>query len=109
MRGYECVFDEFHSQLRVSVAIYMSSCYQLLRSLNLPDDKISELLEQRKKEAWSDPKLQKAIEIRLGDNYETYVSAVKYLDKRITLFGRKLKLDDDLKERIFDGPKAIIS
>src|SRR5688572_29586165 len=97
MRDFECVFDDFHSQLEVSVGIYLNSCYQLLGPLNLPDHQLIELLDMRKKEAWSDPKLQVAIEKRLGDNYKRYIAAVKNLDKRVSLFCRKLKLRDDLK------------
>jgi hypothetical protein len=102
MRDFEGVFDDFHTQLEVSVGIYMNSCYQLLGPLDLTDDQMSELLEQRKVEAWSDPKLQQGIESRLGDNYKRYVSAVRNLDKRISLFCRKLKLNEDMKA----GPRA---
>jgi hypothetical protein len=97
MRDFECVFDDFHTQLETSVAIYMNSCYQLLGPLNLPDDQLSELLGHPKKEAWSDPNLRAALENRLGNNYKVYVSAVEKLNKRISLFCRKLKLDDNMK------------
>lgn len=100
MVAYECVFEDFRTQLETSVGIYMNSCYQLLGPLNLSDDKMKDLLLNRNAQAWSDPDLQKAIANRLGDNYKRYVSAVKNLDKRISLFCRKLKLDDQMKARL---------
>jgi hypothetical protein len=97
MKGYEYVFDDFHTQLELSVGIYTNSCYQLLGPLNLPDHQMHDLLVDRNVEAWSDFDLQKAISIRLGDNYKTYVAAVRQLDKRISLLCRKLKLDAQMK------------
>lgn len=99
MIAYEYIFEDFRTQLEMSVGIYMNSCYHLLGPLDLTDDKMNDLLENRNAQAWSDPDLQNAIANRLGDNYERYVSAVKNLDKRISLFCRKLKLDDQMKVR----------
>jgi hypothetical protein len=97
MMAYEYVFEDFRTQLRLSVGIYTNSCYQLLGPLNLPDAQMNDLLVNRNTQAWSDPGLQKAIAYRLGDNYKTYVSAVKQLNKKIALFYKKLKLDDQMK------------
>lgn len=99
MRDFECVFDDIQTQFAASVGIYMDSCYQLLGPLNLPDSQMNELLDQRKREAWSDPLLEKAIETRLGANFKVYLSLMAKLNKRIMLFCRKLKLNDDLKVR----------
>jgi hypothetical protein len=77
MRDFECIFDDFLTQLEVSVGIYTNSCFELVGPLNLPDDEISSLFDHRRREAWAEPKLQQAIEERLGDNYKRYVSAVK--------------------------------
>ncbi|KAF2242297.1 hypothetical protein BU26DRAFT_584494 [Trematosphaeria pertusa] len=97
MRDYEDVFNDIQSQFGASVSIYMNSCYQLLGPLNLPDQQVIQLLEQRRKAAWSDAQLRRAIESRLGPNYKAYVSLMEKLNKRIELLCKKLKLNDDLK------------
>ena len=103
MRDFECVFDDIQTQFAASVGIYMDSCYQLLGPLNLPDKQMNELLEQRSKNAWTDPTLQKVIESRLGPNYKVYLSLMERLNKRILLFCRKLKLNDDLKAGVLSS------
>lgn len=97
MKDFECVFDDIRIQFAASVTIYMNSCYQLLGPLHLPDNQMTELLDQRKREAWSDSKLQKSVEDRLGPDYKVYISYVKMLNKRILLLCKKLKLDDNLR------------
>jgi len=97
MREYELVFDDIHASFAASVGIYTDSCYQLLRPLNLPDRQMNDLLEERKQEAWSNSELTRALEMRLGSNTKVYISLMDKLNRRILLFCRKLKLDDDLK------------
>ncbi|ORX96345.1 hypothetical protein BCR34DRAFT_619709 [Clohesyomyces aquaticus] len=98
MRDYEDVFNDIQSQFGASVSIYMNSCYQLLGPLNLPDQQVIQLLEQQPtKVNWSDKQLQRGIERRLGPNYKAYISLTEKLNKRIKLFCKKLKLNDDLK------------
>lgn len=101
MRDYEDVFNDIQSQFGASVSIYMNSCYQLLGPLNLPDQQVIQLLEQRRKAAWSDAQLRRAIESRLGPNYKAYVSLMEKLNKRIELLCKKLKLNDDLKVDVY--------
>ncbi|KAF2118797.1 hypothetical protein BDV96DRAFT_568475 [Lophiotrema nucula] len=97
MRDYEIVFDDIRTQFGASMGIYLNSCYQLLAPLNLPDKQLNELLEQRKNTAWADSDLQKSIEGRLGRDYNIFLLLMEKLNKRILLFCRKLKLNDDLK------------
>jgi len=97
MREYEYVFADIHTSFAASVGIYIDSCYILLNSLNLSDSQMKDLLEGRKEDAWKDPQLRKALEKRLGANYEIYLSLVDKLNRRILMFGKKLKLRDDLK------------
>jgi hypothetical protein len=92
MKNYAIVFDDFSTQLDASVGIYMNSCYELLGPLNLPDSQMNELLHKRNPEAWSEPQLQDALKVRLGENYKRYSSLMEKLNKRIFLFCDKLKL-----------------
>ncbi|KAF2865617.1 hypothetical protein BDV95DRAFT_612491 [Massariosphaeria phaeospora] len=97
MRDFEYVFDDIQTQFAASVGIYVNSCYQLLGPLNLPDEQMNELLDERNIRAWSEPKLQSGVQARLGPNTKVYISLMAKLNKRIRLFCKKLKLDDDLK------------
>jgi hypothetical protein len=97
MKEYEYVFVDIHTSFTASMCIYIDSCYMLLGPLNLPNNQMRDLLEERKKDAWKDPELCKGLEKRLGDKCETYLSLVDQLNRRILMFGKKLKLRDDLK------------
>ena len=99
MKEYECVFSDIHTSFTVSVAIYTNSCYHLLSPLNLSDKQMNDLLVERKKEAWKTPQLRKDLEKRLGLSCAIYLSLIDKLNKRILLFCKKLKLNDDLKAR----------
>ncbi|KAF1985809.1 hypothetical protein K402DRAFT_454804 [Aulographum hederae CBS 113979] len=97
MKEYECVFSDIQTSFVASVAIFQNSCYQLLGPLNLSDQQMSDLLLQRSTEAWEAPSLQNDLEKRLGPHYKIYSSLVGKLNRRILLFCKKLKLNDDLK------------
>lgn len=97
MKQYECVFSDIQISFSASVGIYMDSCYQLLNPLNLPDQQMNDLLEERKREAWKSPQLRKDLEKRLGPNFKTYMLLLDKLNRKILLFCKKLKLNDDLK------------
>ena len=97
MKEYECVFDDIHTCFSASVIIFQNSCSQLLRPLNLSDQETFDLLMQRSPSAWKSPGLQNDLEKRLGPNYRIYLSLISKLNRRILLFCKKLKLDDDLK------------
>ena len=99
MKNYELVFVDIRTSFAASVAIYTGSCYKLLSPLNLPDSKLKDLLAERKKEAWEDIALGESLKKRLGDDYMPYKSLVKQLNKRIILFCKKLKLDEDINVR----------
>ena len=97
MKEYECVFNDIQISFAASVGIYMDSCYQLLSPLNLPDQQMNDLLEDRKRGAWKTPQLQKDLEQRLGPKCNIYLSLVDKLNRTILLFCKKLKLNNDLK------------
>ena len=99
MKEYECVFSDIQTSFTASVAIYTNSCYHLLSPLNLSDQQMNDLLVQRKKETWKAPQLQKDLEKRLGSSCAIYLSLIDKLNRRILLFCKKLKLDDNLKAR----------
>lgn len=99
MKEYECVFSDIQTSFSASVAIYMNSCYCLLSSLHLSDEQMNDLLVQRKGEAWSTPQLQKDLEKRLGPSCAIYLLLIDKLNRRILLFGKKLKLTEGLKVR----------
>lgn len=97
MRNYEYVFKDIHTSFTASVGIYMNSCYTLLQPLNLPDNQMKDLLEERKMDVWKDPELHNRLEKRLGVNSKIYLTLIDRLNRRIKMFGKKLRLDDDLK------------
>ena len=97
MMQYECVFSDISISFAASVAIFSNSCFQLLNPLNLPDQRLSELLIDRKPNAWSDEQLHQELKQRLGTNCKIYLSLIDKLNKRIMLFCKKLKLDDKLR------------
>ncbi|KAF2464631.1 uncharacterized protein BDR25DRAFT_307145 [Lindgomyces ingoldianus] len=97
MKDYEMVFSDIHTSFAASVGIYTDSCYQLLSPLNLPDRQMNELLEGRQIDAWSNSELKEALEIRLGSNCKVYLSLMDKLNRRIVMFCKKLRLNDDLK------------
>lgn len=97
MKEYEYVFADIHCSFTASVGIYIDSCYMLLNPLNLPDNQIKTLLEERKEVAWKDPELRKGLEKQLGANCKIYLSLVNKLNRRILMFSKKLKLRTDLK------------
>jgi len=97
MKEYEQVFDETLASFRVSVAIFVDSCYELLGPLNLPDQQMNSLLEKRSTDAWKDSQLQSDIEKRMGSNYHVYLQLLDKLYRRILLFCNKLKLNDNLQ------------
>ena len=99
MKEYECVFSDLQTFFTASVAIYINSCYHLLNSLNLSDQQMNDLLEERKSEAWKTLQLQKDLERRLGPDCKIYILLIDKLNRRIKLFCQKLKLNDDLKAR----------
>ncbi|ORY02185.1 hypothetical protein BCR34DRAFT_605665 [Clohesyomyces aquaticus] len=96
MKSYEMVFDDIHTSFVASMGIYTDSCYQLLYPLSLSDQKMNELLDERKQEAWSSPELGKALQARLGPNLNVYLSLTEKLNRRVLLFCQKLRLDDSL-------------
>jgi hypothetical protein len=96
MKEYEYVFNDIHSSFAASVVIYNESCYMLLNPLNLPDDRIKELFEDRNESAWAEPTLVKALEKRLGRKSKVYLSLVDKLNRRIFLLAKKLKLSASL-------------
>ena len=100
IKEYECIFSDIRISFAASVVIYMDSCYQLLSPLNLPDQQMNDLLEERKREAWKIPQLQKDLEKRLGPKCKIYLSLVDKLNRRILLFCKKLQLNDNLMARI---------
>lgn len=103
MIGYQYVFEDLHSSFLASQAIYLNSCYLLLEPLTLPDNKMQDLIgegnKEQKRVAWSDPNLHSKLQGRLGTNSVPYVSLVRQLNKRITLFAKKLGLQEDLRVR----------
>ena len=102
MQQYECVFDNINCSFAASVLIHRDSCYALLAPLNLPDDQIRDLLEEKDNEkmrqAWRDAELEQKLAKRLGMNCKTYLSFLAKLNRRILLLARKLKL----------GPKFMV-
>ncbi|KAF8249178.1 hypothetical protein K440DRAFT_622544 [Wilcoxina mikolae CBS 423.85] len=96
MREYESVFENLLTAFNTGLAIYRNSCEELLSPLLLPDNKFNDLLENRS-DAWEDSELEMSLKERLGRDYQTYKHAVGRLDKKIILFGKKLKLGKDMR------------
>lgn len=94
MRDYETVFDNLHTRFVTSLSIYRNSCEELLSPLMLSDNKLLELLENPGTASWEDVELGESLRERLGESYRPYKASVKQLDKKIILFGKKLKLDN---------------
>lgn len=97
MWEYESVFENLHSSLVTSLLIYKHSCEQLLNQMMLPESKLYELLEKPAGNAWQDPELNDSLRKRLGATYSPYKTSIKQLNKKVILFGKKLKLDEDLR------------
>lgn len=97
---YENIFENLHSSLVTSLFIYKHSCEQLLNPMTLPDSKLYELLEEPTGNAWQDPELNDGLRKRLGSTYSPYKTSIKQLNKKVILFGKKLKLDEHLRVRI---------
>ncbi|KAF8531431.1 hypothetical protein BDD12DRAFT_800092 [Trichophaea hybrida] len=96
MREYESVFENLLTAFDTGLAIYRNSCEELLSPLSLPDNKFNDLLENRS-DAWEDSELEMSLKERLGRDYRTYKCAIRRLDKKIILFGEKLKLGKDMR------------
>ncbi|KAH0543123.1 hypothetical protein FGG08_002549 [Glutinoglossum americanum] len=97
MKDYESVFENLHTSFITGLSIYRDSCEQLLSPLMLPDNKFYELLEKPEGNAWKDAELGESLHERLGSDYGPYRSSIKQLNKKIILFSKKLKLDDDMR------------
>lgn len=100
MNDYENVFENLHTSFVTNLAIYRNSCEELLSPLILLDNDLNELLDKRGAKLWEDAKLGESLRERLGDSYTPYKSSVKQLDRRIKLFCKKLKLEDDMRVSI---------
>ncbi|MCJ1467892.1 hypothetical protein MMC07_006517 [Pseudocyphellaria aurata] len=99
INGYDTVFDTIHISFVASLSIYMNSCETLLSPLIPLDNELHELLEKHDARAWENVELGKSLRERLGQNYNPYVALVKLVNKKIVLFGRKLRLGDEMKPR----------
>lgn len=97
MKNYENVFESLHASFVLSLSIYRNSCEQLLHPLMLPGSKRHELLERPEQNAWQDAELNTILRQRLGLHYGDYKASVKQLAKKIVLFGKKLKLGDEMR------------
>ena len=97
MWEYESVFESLHSSLITSLFIYKHSCEQLLNPMMLSESKLYELLEKPAGNAWQDPELNDSLRKRLGSAYIPYKTSTKQLNKKVILFGTKLKLAEDLR------------
>ena len=102
MQQYECVFNNINCSFAASVLIHRDSCYALLAPLDLPEDQIRDLLEEKDsekmREAWRDVELEQKLTKRLGMSCKTYLSFLDKLNRRILLLAHKLKL----------GPKFMV-
>lgn len=96
MKDYEYVFNDILASFAASTLIYIDSCYVLLGPLNLSDNQMRELLEERKKDAWQDPKLQNDLKTQLGTKCKTYLSLVDKLNRRILMFAKIWKIRIEL-------------
>lgn len=105
MWRYESVFDNLHVSLVISLSIYKDSCEQLLSPWMFPESKLCELLEKPAGNAWQDAELNVSLRKRLGPTYSLYTAAVRQLNKRIILLGKKLKLAEDMRVRIDINPR----
>ncbi|KAF2490602.1 hypothetical protein BU16DRAFT_518033 [Lophium mytilinum] len=102
MKKYEGVFDDLHVSLITSLSIYRNSCEELLGPLALPDSQLYELLEKIDGSAWEDVGLSERLRERLGSNYLPFRTSVKQLNKRVVLFGQKLRLKQNFKPQWID-------
>ncbi|KAL7935836.1 hypothetical protein V8C35DRAFT_298350 [Trichoderma chlorosporum] len=97
MKKYEHVYTHLHLSFSLSLALYRESCTCLLQQLELGHQQEKDLVYTPKREQWAAPQLQTALEKRLGENHELYLSAVRSLNRRILSFSKKLRLRDDFK------------
>lgn len=96
MRDYQAVLETLIVSFTTSLAIYRSSCEELLSPLMLQEEVFYKLLDNPQ-QGWDDPDLGVQLAKRLGSSYAPYKSAVKLLKKRIDLLARKLYLDEKYK------------
>lgn len=106
MNDFETDFENLHTSFVTSLAIYKNSCEKLLSPLMLPDNKLYELLENGSATSWEDAELGKSLHERLGQSYKPYKDSVKQLNKRITLFGTKLKLGDEMRVSMYSNSSS---
>jgi hypothetical protein len=97
MNNYETVFETLHTSFITNLSIFRNSCEELLNPLTLPNNKLQELLEDHNGSVWEDAVLGEKLRGRLGDDYVLYKTSVRQLNKKINLFGRKLKLLDNMR------------
>ncbi|KAJ8113436.1 hypothetical protein OPT61_g4439 [Boeremia exigua] len=97
MHKYEDVFGHIHASFVTSACIYRNSCEELLSPLALSDLELYQLLEEVDGPSWQREDLDLTLRSRLGNNYLPYKSSVKQLNKKIILFGQKLKLSSDFQ------------
>ena len=99
MHKYESVFAYLHASFVTSLTIYRNSCEELLSPLALPDSELFDLLENINGGAWADAALNASLRERLGSNFLPLKLSIKQLNKKIELFGHKLKLEKDFRVR----------
>lgn len=100
IHGYDIVFDNIHISFSTSLSIFKNSCETLLSPLIPLDNVLHELLEKNDATAWENAELGKSLRGRLGQSYDPYMASVKLVKKKIALFGKKLRLNDDMKVSI---------
>lgn len=92
MWDYDAVVTHLVGEFRLAQAIFRHSCQELLMHI-LPDSEAAKLLDGASPN-WDDSELDKKLREQLGSDYQAYLHAVGGLRRRLTLFTRKLGLDE---------------
>lgn len=100
MKKYEPIFEYIHATFVTSLTIYRNSLEELLSPLALSDLHLYRLLEEKDEAAWEEPDLVSCLKQRLEHSYLPFKSSLKQLNKKVTLFGRKLQLDEGFRVSI---------
>lgn len=92
MWDYDAVVTHLVGEFRLAQAIFRNSCQELLMRI-LPDSEAAKLLDGASPN-WDDSELDKKLREQLGSDYQAYIHAVSGLRRRLTLFTKKLGLDE---------------
>ena len=92
MWGCDAIITHLVGEFRLAQGIFQHSCQGLLMHVFL-NSKAAKLLDGASPNR-DDPELDQKLRARLGSDYHAYIHAVSDLRRQLTLFTRKLGLDE---------------